>query len=151
MGRLEVYLVDILEYMRSTFKEIVKSSIQEVETKQQRELDRAKSFISMPINRFNEICYCLNCNFKNFNQKWRSIKTGFRSSIKIFCYLIKFNFGRFIRRSNGQYYGLIKSETHSSDVIDKLIQEKESRADDFFWQSQMKHIRIHKTIITFRY
>ena len=26
---------------------------------------------------------------------------------------------------------LIKSETHSRDVIDKLIQEKESRADGF--------------------
>ena len=33
---------------------------------------------------------------------------------------------------------LIKSETHSRDVIDKLIQEKVSRTDDFVWQSQMK-------------
>ena len=33
---------------------------------------------------------------------------------------------------------LIKSETHSRDVIDKLIQEKVSRTDDFIWQSQMK-------------
>ena len=33
---------------------------------------------------------------------------------------------------------LIKSETHSRDVIDKLIREKVSRTDDFIWQSQMK-------------
>jgi dynein heavy chain len=33
---------------------------------------------------------------------------------------------------------LIKSETHSRDVIDKLIQEKVNRTDDFIWQSQMK-------------
>ena len=57
MGRLEVYLVDILEYMRSTFKAIVKKSNQEVETKQQREVDRIKSFIIMSVNRFNEICF----------------------------------------------------------------------------------------------
>ena len=33
---------------------------------------------------------------------------------------------------------LIKSEAHFRDAIDKLIREKESRADEFIWQSQMK-------------
>ena len=30
---------------------------------------------------------------------------------------------------------IIKSETHSRDVIDKLIQEKVNRTEDFIWQS----------------
>ena len=61
MGRLEVYLVDILEYMRIIFKAILKINSRSaggVGTKQQRELDIIKSFKSMPINRFNEICSC---------------------------------------------------------------------------------------------
>ena len=37
MGKVEVYLVDILNHMKSTIKAIVKKSIQEIESKQQRE------------------------------------------------------------------------------------------------------------------
>ena len=43
MGKVEVYLVDIFDHIRSTFKAIIKKLIQEVETKQQREWTESKA------------------------------------------------------------------------------------------------------------
>ena len=135
MGKVEVYLVDILNHMKSTIKAIVKKSIQEIESKQQREwIESTPSQACLLTNWFNEICNIYRNNNKKFFKKWRILK-AYEIQSKSLSYLINLILEDLTGETMPKIMVIIKSETHSRDVIDKLIQEKVNRTEDFIWQS----------------
>ena len=75
---------------------------------------------------------------KNLSKNGEALKQALEVQSKSFSYLINLILEDLSEETMAKVMGFIKSEAHSRDVIDKLIREKESRADDFIWQSQMK-------------
>ena len=75
---------------------------------------------------------------KNLSKNGESLNQALEVQPKSFCYIINLILEDLAEEAMTKVMALIKSDPHSRDVIDKLIQEKESRADDFIWQSQKK-------------
>ena len=138
MGKVEVYLVDILKNMQSTIKSIVKKSIKEVEQKQQREWIESTPSQACLLTDLMKFVTAVETAINNLSKNSDALKQALEVQSKSLSYLIELILEDLTEETMAKVMVLIKSETHSRDVIDKLIQEKVSRTDDFVWQSQMK-------------
>ena len=138
MGKVEVYLVDILKNMQSTIKSIVKKSISEVEQKQQREWIESTPSQACLLTDLMKFVTAVEKAINNLSKNSDALKQALDVQTKSLSYLIELILEDLTEETMAKVMVLIKSETHSRDVIDKLIQEKVSRTDDFVWQSQMK-------------
>ena len=138
MGKVEVYLVDILKNMQSTIKSIVKKSIREVEQKQQREWIESTPSQACLLTDLMKFVTAVETAINNLSKNSDALKQALDVQSKSLSYLIELILEDLTEETMAKVMVLIKSETHSRDVIDKLIQEKVSRTDDFVWQSQMK-------------
>ena len=138
MGKVEVYLVDILKNMQSTIKSIVKKSIREVEQKQQREWIESTPSQACLLTDLMKFVTAVETAINNLSKNSDALKQALEVQSKSLSYLIELILEDLTEETMAKVMVLIKSETHSRDVIDKLIQEKVSRTDDFVWQSQMK-------------
>ena len=138
MGKVEVYLVDILKNMQSTIKSIVKKSISEVEQKQQREWIESTPSQACLLTDLMKFVTAVEKAINNLSKNSDALKQALEAQTKSLSYLIELILEDLTEETMAKVMVLIKSETHSRDVIDKLIQEKVSRTDDFIWQSQMK-------------
>ena len=138
MGKVEVYLVDILKNMQSTIKSIIKKAIKEVDTKQQREWIESTPSQACLLTDLMRFVTAVETAIKNLSKDSDSLKKALDVQSKSLSYLIELILEDLTEETMAKVMVLIKSETHSRDVIDKLIQEKVSRTDDFVWQSQMK-------------
>ncbi|MBO6262544.1 MAG: hypothetical protein J6N95_08120, partial [Bacilli bacterium] len=138
MGKVEVYLVDILKNMQSTIKSIVKKSISEVESKGQREWIEGTPSQACLLTDLMRFVTAVETAIKNLPKNSDALKQALEVQTKSLSYLIELILEDLTEETMAKVMVLIKSETHSRDVIDKLIQEKVSRTDDFVWQSQMK-------------
>ena len=138
MGKVEVYLVDILKNMQSTIKSIVKKSISEVEQKQQREWIESTPSQACLLTDLMKFVTAVEKAINNLSKNSDALKQALEAQTKSLSYLIELILEDLTEETMAKVMVLIKSETHSRDVIDKLIQENVSRTDDFIWQSQMK-------------
>ena len=138
MGKVEVYLVDILKNMQSTIKSIVKKSISEVEQKQQREWIESTPSQACLLTDLMKFVTAVEKAINNISKNSDALKQALEAQTKSLSYLIELILEDLTEETMAKVMVLIKSETHSRDVIDKLIQENVSRTDDFIWQSQMK-------------
>ncbi len=138
MGKVEVYLVDILKNMQSTIKSIIKKSIKEVESKQQREWIESTPSQACLLTDLMKFVTAVETAINNLSKNSDALKQALDVQTKSLSYLIELILEDLTEETMAKVMVLIKSETHSRDVIDKLIQEKVSRTDDFVWQSQMK-------------
>ena len=119
MGKVEVYLVDILNHMKSTLKAIVKKSIQEVETKQQREWIESTPSQACLLTDLMRFVTAVETAIKNLSKNGEALKQALEVQSKSLSYLINLILEDLTEETMAKVMVLIKSETHSRDVIDK--------------------------------
>ena len=138
MGKVENYLALILKFMQESLKGIVKTSIVDIQRMEQ-----------IPWIEKTPSQVCLLTDLMKFIQNTETaitalannpnaMKNNLDEQKKSLTSLIKAVMQNLNEETMAKVMVLIKSETHSRDVIEKLIQEKVSRIDDFVWQSQLK-------------
>ena len=133
LGKVEVYLVEILGHMKSSLKALVKKSNNDIKSMSQ--LDWIGATPSQ---------ICLLSDLMKFvtnvegGISGNSLKKVLDDQLKSLGSLIDAVMENLNEETMAKVMVLIKSETHSRDVIEKLMDMNVNRIDDFVWQSQLK-------------
>ncbi|MCQ2816062.1 MAG: AAA family ATPase, partial [archaeon] len=133
-GKVERYLHFILDEMRKTMKDLVrKSYTQDINNMSQ--MDWITNTCSQVCLLTDLMKFVGKCEDGITNKK---IQQVYDEQLKSLNALIKSILDKMTEETMAKVMVLIKAETHSRDVIERLINEKVERVDDFVWQSQMK-------------
>ena len=137
-GKVELYLVEILEHMKSTLKAIVKKSINDVKSMDQLEwIKKTPSQVCL-LTELMKFVISVEAGINGLKNDANAMKGVLDRQLKALGALIDAVMENLDVETMDKVMVLIKSETHERDVIEKLLEEKVNRVDDFIWQSQMK-------------
>lgn len=138
MSKVENYLVLILKFMQDSLKAIVKTSLQESKTLEQVPwIKKTPSQVCL----LTDLMHFVGNSERGINglaNNQNSLKDVLQEQLKSLTNLIKTVMDQLDEETMAKVMVLIKAETHSRDVIEKLINEKVNKIDDFIWQSQLK-------------
>ena len=138
LGKVENYLHTILQFMQESLKGIVKKSKAEIYQKSQ--LDWIGSTPSQVCLLTDLMKFVGNVEkgITSLASNRNAMKSVLDDQLKSLTSLIKAVMEQLNDETMAKVMVLIKSETHSRDVIEKLMSEDVTRIDDFVWQSQLK-------------
>ncbi|OMJ82808.1 hypothetical protein SteCoe_16405 [Stentor coeruleus] len=138
VGKVEVYLADMIEAMRECLKLIVESSLKRfAESKREDWLRVDPSQVTLLVSLMDWVNKVEDA-FIKLPTDASSLKTYHQNVIGQLTGLIKLVQGDLPRPTRVKVMNLITMDTHSRDIVDKLNNEKVTRADEFQWQSQLK-------------
>lgn len=139
VGKVENYLSDCIDAMRDTLYEVVRTSIPAQESMKKEEwLKRDPAQVTLLVNMIN---WCRNTEKSFISMQGgdlEAMKNLLKDIIDGLTDLIKMVQGDLSKPMRQKIMCLITINTHSRDVIDKLIAENVRKSDEFQWQSQLK-------------
>ena len=140
LGKVEVYLQDMIDTMVTTLRDIATSSFKNNQTMGRKEwIESDPAQITLLVNNIVtsgliEDCFRKISDGSNVN----ALKDFFKVSVEKLTELIKFVQGDLDKSMRQKIMCLITMDTHSRDILDKLDTENVKKADAFQWQSQLK-------------
>lgn len=140
LGKVEIYLQDMINSMVSTLRDIAESSFKAFQTESRVNwLKRDPAQITLLVNNVIwsstvEGCFKKITDGTNVN----AMKEFYKKSVELLTDLIKLVQGDLDRSMRQKIMCLITMDTHSRDVVDKLDAENVKKIDAFQWQSQLK-------------
>ena len=142
-GKVEKYLGDLLKLMQDTLRTSAKSTI--AGQKKSLSGEDRKNFIESNYAQLNLLADNV-VWVSEVEQRFLDLQAGNADAIKSYYTTCKKEITELIRFVQGplpkplrkKFMSLITIDTHSRDVIAKLIGENVRKADEFQWQSQLK-------------
>lgn len=138
LGKVESYLDLVLRFMKDGLKKTVKDSLVDFKSMEQFAwIDKTPSQTCLLTDL---IIFCSHTEeaLNVVEKDPKSLQRHMDNQVKSLTQLIKTVMNQMSDEAMAKVMVLIKSETHSRDVIDKLINEKVISIDEFQWQSQLK-------------
>jgi dynein heavy chain, axonemal len=133
-GKVEVYLQDIIQHMRSSLLKIAETSFKAAETMQRKEwLERDPAQITILVNMITWSFKMEECFEKMGKGDVNSLKNYLETSIQLLTDLIKMVQGKLDKSMRQKIMCLITLDAHSRDVIIRLIEENVRKSDEFQW------------------
>ena len=138
VGKVENYLGDVIETMRSSLCHIACKSVHNLEvTPKQEWIKMDPSQLTLLINLVTWVRN-VESALLAFKGDPNSMKKCYEKQVESLTDLIKMVQGNLDRPLRQKIMCLITMDAHSRDIIDKLMNEKVHSADEFQWQSQLK-------------
>lgn len=147
-GKVENYLTELIEAMRETLRGIIEQSIQEF-SKKGREiwLKEDPSQVTLLVNLMDWVNKVEEA-FMQLKTDKDSVSRYHKYVVNALTSLIKMVQGDLDRQVRIKVMCLITMDTHSRDILDKLVRENVTRDDEFQWQSQLKAYFVSDTKTT---
>ena len=138
LGKVETYLDLVLTFMKKSLNFITKNSNSDFHKLGQQEwIEKTPSQICLLTDLIAFVADAEQA-IVDSNNNPSALKNFYNKQITSLTKLIKTVMKPLSSETMAKVMILIKAETHSRDVIEKLQKEKVSRIDDFQWQSQLK-------------
>ena len=138
VGKVENYLLDVIECMKKSLNIIAAKSVVSQNTMAKSDwLKQDPSQITLLINMCNW-SRNVEAGFNGLKTNPKAMEKALEEQIDGLSALIKMVQGDLDRPLRQKIMCLITIDAHSRDIIDKLIVEKSTSADDFQWQAQLK-------------
>lgn len=138
VGKVENYLGDVIDTMKSSLNHIGIKSVQSQATLQKDVwIKQDPSQITLLINLVNWVTN-VETAFNQLKGNPNAMKKALEEQIKSLTDLIKMVQGDLERPVRQKIMCMITMDAHSRDIIDKLVVENVHQADEFQWQSQLK-------------
>ena len=140
VGKVEVYLQDMIDSMRSTLREITTGSFVNKERMERKEwIESDPAQVTILVNNVITSGKVEEC-FKKISDgsDVDALRKYYKDLVEKLTDLIKMVQGKLSRGMRQKVMCLITMDTHSRDIIDKLETENVKKADAFQWQSQLK-------------
>ncbi len=138
LGKVETYLDLVLNFMKKSLNLEQKNSIEDYyKLSQHKWIENTPSQICL-LTDLIAFCVLAETAFINLNSNPEAMKQALKKQLESLTSLIKLVMNNLNEETMAKVMVLIKSETHSRDVLEKLINEKVSKVDEFQWQSQLK-------------
>jgi len=138
LGKVEVYLQEVLNTMKKSLSDISKRSL-----KKFTEIDKESWLVMDPAMvtlLINNCAWVINCEkgFKACATDPNAMKKAFEDQVNDLKGLIMMVQGDLTKPVRQKIMCLITMDAHSRDIIDLLVKQDVRRADDFQWQTQLK-------------
>ena len=138
-GKVEVYLQKTVEKMVSTLNEVALNSIKSYNTMSRDEwINKDAAQITILINMIQWVSNVENALTKIQNGDLNAMKNLYKESVEGLTALIKKVQGDLTPPIRQKVMVLITMDTHSRDIVDRLVQEDVRQVNAFQWQSQLK-------------
>lgn len=138
-GKVETYLGDVVDTMTGTLKNVANSSFKNFTTMSRKDwLARDPAQITLLVNNIIWSKQVEDCFLKLQGGDINSMKNYLDESIKLLTDLIGMVQGDLAKPMRQKIMCLITIDTHSRDVVIRLINEHVRKAEEFQWQSQLK-------------
>ena len=138
LGKVEIYLDDMINQMRECLALIVQDSIKRFIGADRNEWLRVDpSQVTLLVNLMDWVTRTEEA-FLKLPTDPSSLKNYCKFVVGQLTNLIKLVQGELPKPVRVKVMNLITMDTHSRDIIDKLVNENVTRADEFQWQSQLK-------------
>jgi dynein heavy chain len=138
IGKVETYLELVLNFMKKSLNSEAKKSCTDYYRLSQAEwIQQTPSQISL-LTDLIAFCAMSEEGLVKVSSQPDAVKDCLKKQLTTLTSLIKLVMNDLSVEVMAKVMVLIKSQTHCRDVIEKLIQEKVSRIDEFQWQSQLK-------------
>ncbi len=138
LGKVETYLDLVLTFMKKSLHAIVKQSIPDYTNMEQiKWIEKTPSQVTL-LTDLIIFCNGVEDSLNSIETNPNSMKLLMDKQLKSLNLLIKTVMEPMTEETMAKVMVLIKSETHSRDVIQKLMDEKVVSIDEFQWQSQLK-------------
>ena len=140
VGKVEIYLQDLIDSMVNTLRDIADASFKSFATMEKRRwLEKDPAQITLLVNNIIwsarvEKCFRQITDGTNVN----ALKDYFKESVIGLTQLIEMVQGKLDKPMRQKIMCLITMDTHSRDVVEKLDVENVKKIDAFQWQSQLK-------------
>ena len=133
VGKVENYLADVIDKMRSTLKEITNKSHIAMESMSRADwLVMDPSQVTLLISLMDWVHRVEDSMNKN------ALKACLEKQKEMLIGLIEIVRGKIDKSVRTKVMCMITLDTHSRDIIEKLVNERVKRPDEFQWQSQLK-------------
>lgn len=138
LGKVETYLDLILTFMKKSLQGICKQSLSDFTSLPQiKWIEKTPSQVTL-LTDLIIFCNGTEDALNKIETNPNALKSHLDNQLKSLNLLIKTVMEPMTEETMAKVMVLIKSETHSRDVIEKLISEKVVSIDEFQWQSQLK-------------
>lgn len=138
IGKVEIYLDDLINEMRNCLMLIVQDSIKRFGNSERNDwLRDDPSQVTLLVNLMDWVIKSEDA-FLKLPTDPNALKSYSKYIVGQLTSLIKLVQGDLPRPIRVKVMNLITMDTHSRDIVDKLINENVTRADEFQWQSQLK-------------
>ena len=138
-GKVENYLTECIKTMRGTLYDIVKASLPaQAQMERKNWIQRDPAQVTLLVNM---IVWCRTTEKSFISMQsgvLEAMKNYYNENVNSLTELIKMVQGELTRSLRQTVMCLITMDTHSRDVIQKLIDENVRKPDEFQWQSQLK-------------
>jgi dynein heavy chain len=133
LGKVESYLQDVLDIMRSSLKDIARESLKQFEILDKEAwLMRDPAQVTLLINLCSWVMKCEGA-FKVVGTNPNAVKEAWDAQIKDLKGLIMMVQGKLDKPMRQKIMCLITMDAHSRDILQNLYTLKVCRADDFNW------------------
>lgn len=138
MGKVENYLMDVIDCMKSSLNIIGAKSVVNQHTMPKTDwLKQDPAQITLLVNMTNW-SRNVEAAFNALKTNPKAMSQAFEEQVNGLSFLIKMVQGDLDRPMRQKIMCLITIDAHSRDIIDKLDVEKCTSSDDFQWQAQLK-------------
>lgn len=138
MGKVETYLQDVIDSMRSSLNNIAEKSVKAFQTMQREEwLKMDPAQISLLVNMIQWVTD-VEDGLRNLKSDKNSMVTAHKNQIQTLTNLIKMVQGDLSKPMRQKVMCMITMDTHSRDIIGQLVDANVVAPDEFQWQSQLK-------------
>ena len=139
LGKVEVYLSDVINIMRETLRLIALDSIKRFAAKDRGDwIKEDPSQVTLLVNLMDWCNKTEEAFSKLASGNANAIKDYRKEEVEGLTDLIKMVRSDLDGPVRTKVMCLITMDTHSRDILDKLIRENVTRPDEFQWQSQLK-------------
>lgn len=132
-GKVESYLADVIDKMRSTLKSITEKS-----NKLQHSIDREEWLQKDPAQITLLVCLMDWVYRVEKSMAANTLKPALEKQKGMLLNLIEVVRGNITKTVRTKVMCMITLDTHSRDIIERIIDERVSKPDEFQWQSQLK-------------
>ena len=138
LGKVETYLDLVLNFMKKSLNSEQKTSITDYyKFPKNQWIEKTPSQICL-LTDLIALCVLAENALINLVSNPEAIKEAYKKQLESLTTLIKLVMNNLAEETMAKVMVLIKAGTHSRDVLEKLVNEKVSRIDEFQWQSQLK-------------
>ncbi|KRW98533.1 P-loop containing nucleoside triphosphate hydrolase [Pseudocohnilembus persalinus] len=139
IGKVELYLKDIIQAMNQTLKDIAEKSFHNYKVMDRKTwLKQDPAQISLLVNNIMWSSEIENCFQKLQTGDPTAIQNSLENQISRLTELIKMVQGSLSKGMRQKIMCLITLDAHSRDVTHKLVEERVKKVEEFQWQSQLK-------------
>jgi dynein heavy chain len=133
LGKVESYLQDVLDIMRSSLKDIARESLKQFEILDKEAwLMRDPAQVTLLINLCSWVMKCEGA-FREVGTKPGAVQEAWSAQIKDLKGLIMMVQGKLDKPMRQKIMCLITMDAHSRDILQNLYTLKVCRVDDFNW------------------